>query len=57
MVDLDNTYGYASSFLSESFSRLGKEFGGKRVLSNLEIVSQEDPSLIIFIESILVKYN
>jgi len=45
-VDLDNTDGYASSFLNEAFSRLGNEFGPEEVDKNLIIISNEVPKYI-----------
>lgn len=48
-VDMDGTYGYATSFISEAFGRLSKEFGSDLVLANIEIKSEEDPSLIQYV--------
>lgn len=45
-IDLDGTYGFATSFLSEAFSRLSKEFGKEIVLKQLKLVSLEEPYLI-----------
>lgn len=45
-IDLDGTYGYATSFLSEAFYTLASDFTPKIVLENLEIVSKEEPYLI-----------
>ena len=42
-VNLDDTAGYASSFLSESFGRLAHDFGVEKVLNNLIIVSIQEP--------------
>ena len=50
-VDLDGTEGYATSFLDEAFTRLTKEFGSKVVLSNLVLISKEEPDWIFEIES------
>ncbi len=44
-IDLDDCYGFASSFLSESFGRLSEEFGNKVVLNNIKIISHDDPLL------------
>ena len=46
IVDLDGTWGYASSFLSESFGRLSREFGSEVVLKNLVLRSEEEPYLV-----------
>jgi hypothetical protein len=43
MIVLDGTEGYASSFLSEAFGRLGHEFGADVVWNNLILVSEEIP--------------
>ena len=42
-VDLDGTAGYASSFLSESFGLLSEAFGKDKVLTNLFIISENEP--------------
>ena len=42
-VDLDDTAGYASSFLSESFGRLAQEFGKEKVKKYLQIISRQEP--------------
>ena len=51
IIDLDGTEGYATSFLDEAFVRLVREFGKKRVLSHIEIVSIEEPDWIEEIRS------
>ncbi len=42
-VDLDGTSGYASSFLSEAFGLLAEKYSVNVVLSNIEIISKEEP--------------
>ncbi|WP_282126100.1 STAS-like domain-containing protein [Marinifilum flexuosum] len=42
-IILDGSSGYASSFLNESFSLLGNEFGADVVWNRLIIVSEEIP--------------
>ena len=42
-IDLDDTAGYASSFLSESFGLLAENFGIQLVQKNIEIISKEEP--------------
>ena len=44
-VDFDDCYGFASSFLSESFGRLGQECGSQKVRETLILVSNQDPFL------------
>ncbi len=45
IVDMDGTFGYATSFISEAFGRLSKKYGVHDVLEMLEIVSDEDPDI------------
>jgi len=45
VVDMDRTYGYATSFLSEAFGKLSENYGPETVLSVLEIISHEDESV------------
>lgn len=45
-IDLDGTCGYATSFLSEAFYKLGLKFGAAKVWDNLIIISLEEPYLI-----------
>lgn len=45
-IDLDNVWGYASSFISGSFGRLSAEFGNEKVMKVLELKSSDDPLLI-----------
>jgi len=56
-VDLDVTFGYPSSFLSEAFGRLFKEFGGKKIWDTLVLKSEEDASLPNLIKSLLKDYE
>jgi len=42
-VDFDGTYGFATSFLSESFGRLAKKYGKEQTLNTLILTSREDP--------------
>lgn len=54
LVDLDDSWGYASSFISGSFGRLADKFGKQTVLSVLEFKSEDDSSLI---EKIIAEVN
>lgn len=45
IVNMDGTYGYATSFISESFGSLSTEFSASVVLDNLELISLEDPGI------------
>jgi len=53
LVDLDDTFGYASSFLSEAFSSLEEEFGVENVKARVRIKSDDDPDLIDFVNEII----
>lgn len=46
IVVLDGCYGFATSFLEESFGGLARKYGKKRVLDRLVLVSEEEPLLI-----------
>ena len=52
-IDLDDTWGYASSFLSENFERLSKEKGSEVVLKHIEIISNDEPELIEIIKNMI----
>jgi len=45
-IDLDGTYGFATSFLNEAFNRLAIDFGADTVWKNITIISSEEPYLI-----------
>jgi translation initiation factor 2 alpha subunit (eIF-2alpha) len=45
-IDLDNTEGYATSFLDEAFSRLVKEFKNVDIKKHIKIISFEEPDWI-----------
>jgi len=49
-VDLDGTWGYASSFISGSFGALAKEFSARRTRHRLVFKSDEDSILLEKIE-------
>lgn len=42
-IDLDNTYGYPSSFLEEAFGGLAREFNSDLVLKYMRFISDDDP--------------
>jgi len=44
-IDMDDTWGYPSSFLEESFGGLVRKFGRKLILKKIEIISTQDESL------------
>lgn len=45
LIDFDNSWGYASSFISGSFGSLADDFGRNTSLKYLEFKSSDDPSL------------
>ena len=45
-IDLDETEGYATSFLEEAFGGLARKFGKENVMKRLKFKSDEDSSLI-----------
>ena len=57
IVNLDNTWGYASSFISGSFGKLSQEYGSDVVLSTLEMISNDEPLLIDKIKDEILKPN
>lgn len=50
-VNLDNTDGFATSFLDEAFGGLARKYGKDLVLSKIEFISIEEPYLIEEIKS------
>ncbi len=46
VVDLDNTDGFATSFLDEAFHRLADKYSPKVVLDRLEVISNDEPDWI-----------
>lgn len=49
-IDMDNTWGYPSSFISGSFGRLSHQYGKDLVKDHLELKSDDDKSLITLIK-------
>ena len=45
-VNLDGTYGYATSFLEEAFGGLARKLSAEFCLSHLSFTSDEEPHLI-----------
>lgn len=54
LVDLDGTWGYASSFISGAFGELAKRYGAATVNKHLTIKSDEDS---ILLEKVLAEIN
>ena len=46
LIDLDNTEGYATSFLEEAFGGLARKYNSKKVLNVLQFKSDDEPLLI-----------
>lgn len=57
LVDLDGTYGYATSFLDEAFGKLSEKYGKDNVLDILEFKSNDQPGLIVKIKEYIKKHN
>ncbi len=56
-IVLDGAYGYATSFLEESFGGLARKYSKDRVNSRLEFVSEEEPLLTEEIKSYINECN
>lgn len=56
-VDLDDVWGYASSFISGSFGKLSKDKGKDLVLKHITWKSNDDPLLIDKIKAIIEEPN
>ncbi|EKJ85530.1 uncharacterized protein DUF4325 [Leptospira meyeri] len=50
IINIDNTAGYAPSFLDEAFGNLIFDFSLEEVKKRLEIISHQEPDLKIMIE-------
>ncbi len=50
-INLDNTAGYASSFLDEAFGNLSYDYGKQFVIDHLDIISTEEPDWIDIIKN------
>lgn len=48
-INFDGCYGYPSSFIDESFGGLSRELNDKDILDNMELVSNDQPSLMEFV--------
>ena len=46
MIDLDDTAGYATSFLEESFGGLQREYPQRNILKDIDFISNDEPDLI-----------
>ena len=51
-IDLDGCYGFATSFLEESFGGLVRSLKEKNVLNTIKIISNDDATL----ENLIIKY-
>lgn len=50
IVDFDGCYGYATSFLEESFGGMVRKLRKKGILNNIELISTEDSSIVDLIK-------
>lgn len=55
-INLDGGYGYGSSFLEESFGGLVRELGTIDI-SKIDIVSEEEPQLVIDVKKYITDEN
>ena len=46
LIDMDNTWGYASSFISGSFGSLCEVHGEEKLIKHIRIKSDDDPLLV-----------
>lgn len=57
VIDLDNTEGYATSFLEQAFGGLSRIYGKEKVLKYLEFKSDDEPLLIDEIKMYIAEAN
>lgn len=57
LIDLDNTEGYATSFLEQAFGGLTRIFGSNKVLKHLDFKSDDEPLLIDEIKMYIKEAN
>lgn len=57
IIDLDNTNGYATSFLDAAFGGLARKYGPKKVMSAITFKSEEEPYLIDEIKNYIERAN
>lgn len=57
LIDLDDTEGYATSFLEEAFGGLARKYSAKKVLQVLEFKSNDEPLLIDEIKTYIEEAN
>lgn len=56
-IDFDGGYGYPTSFLEEAFGGLARFFSPSEVLSVLEFISYDEPSLINEVTNYILTAN
>lgn len=45
IIDLNDCYGFATSFIEEAFGGLARKTGDKNILKYIEIISDDEPGL------------
>lgn len=55
VINLDGTFGYAPSFLEETFGGLVRKFGYERVSNKFEFISEENPQYTKKIEKYMME--
>lgn len=56
-IDFDGGYGYPTSFLEEAFGGLARIFSPSEVLSVLDFISNDEPSLVDEVRSYILLAN
>lgn len=55
IINLDGGYGYPTSFLEEAFGGLARLYGSTVVLDIIEIISEDEPSLVDEIKDYIIQ--
>ena len=57
VMDLDGVAGYATSFLQGTFGNLAAHYGTREVLNTVEVISNDDPYLLKYIDRYIKEAN
>ncbi len=50
LINLDDCYGYATSFLEEAFGGLARELKNNNIFSDFRFISEDEPALVDLIK-------
>lgn len=50
LINLDNCYGYATSFLEEAFGGLARKLNNNKIFNDFEFISEDEPNLVELIK-------